>query len=126
MVYAALSPTLAAAVLGDRPAALARMLGLPQQAATASTHHEHAGHGGHEGHATHAPAPQPDGDAEHAAHGIFCSFCLNAGSTVALLAPPLAHDVVALVASASIAHEPQRAAASFYPYFRSRAPPRVS
>jgi hypothetical protein len=130
VVYAALSPTLAAGVLREHPAALARMLGLPLDATAASAHDGHAAHGGHGGHAAHAahqPAPvQPADHRTHYAHGIYCSFCLNAGSTVALLAPPLTHDAVAIVASAAIAQEPQSAAASVYPYFRSRAPPRAS
>lgn len=126
VVYAALSPTLAAAVLSDRPEALARMLGLPHQPAAASEHDEHAMHGMHAGHAAHQPAPaQPDDDARHYAHGIYCSFCLNAGSTVALLAPALLHDLVATVSTETIAFSPRPAAAAVYPYFRSRAPPRA-
>jgi hypothetical protein len=121
VVYAALSPLLAAAVLAERPAALARMLGLPHDVVVANADEEHAGHGAH---LAHQPAPaQPDDDAAHYAHGIYCSFCLNAGSTAALLAPPLAHDVAAFVSTASIAPRPRPAAAAVHPYFRSRAPP---
>ncbi len=123
VVYAALSPTLAAGMLSDRPAALARMLGLPHPPAAASEHDEHAMHAAHAAHRS-APA-QPDGDAQHFAHGIYCSFCLNAGSTVALVAKPLVHDVAAIAASQTVAPSPRPAAAAVHPYFRSRAPPRA-
>jgi hypothetical protein len=119
VVYAALSPALAAAVLADRPAALARMLGLPHQAAIADAHEEHEGHGAHQ-----LPTPSED-DAAHYAHGIYCSFCLNAGSTAALLAPPVAHAVAAVVSIAAVSPRPQAAAAAVHPSVRSRAPPHV-
>jgi hypothetical protein len=123
-LFSAVSPALAAAVLADRPAALGQMLGLPAPA-DAEAHHG-AGHAGHHGYADEhhgaAPAPSDDGTA-HRAHGIYCSFCLNAASTVAIGAAPPApvlHSV------RSFAPAPERecpAAAAFHPFFRSRAPP---
>jgi len=90
------SPALAAALYAGRADILGRMLGLP--AAPAATqagpavggedcpHHAAAG--------TSRPA-SPAGDAhgsghessEHAAHGVYCTFCLPAGATVALVMP---------------------------------------
>ena len=126
VVYAALSPVFAAAVLAERPAALARMLGLPHEAAIANAHDEHAGHGTHAGHADQHPAPaQSEDDAAHYAHGIYCSFCLNGGSTAALLAPPPTHALAVIVSIAAIEPKPRPAAAAIHPYFRSRAPPHV-
>lgn len=127
VVYAALSPTLAAAVLADRPAALARMLGLPHEATAAAAHDEHAGHAEHAEHAAHSSQPAPsDDDAAHYAHGVYCSLCLNPGSTAALLAPPPAHHLAPITATAAIALPPALSAAAAHPWFRSRAPPHRS
>ena len=124
VVYAALSPAFAAAALADRPAALARMLGLPP-AAVIAEHEDHAsGHGEHAGHATHESLPTtPDDDAAHYAHGIYCSLCLNASSTAALIAPPPGLQIATLVSIVWMSAPPQLAAAAAHPWFRSRAPP---
>jgi hypothetical protein len=123
-LFSAVSPALAAAVLADRPAALGQMLGLPAPAAVEAHHGaEHAGHHGEadEPHGA-APAPSDDGTA-HFAHGIYCSFCLNATSTVAIATSPPA---LVLHSVRSFTPAPKRvcpAAAAFHPFFRSRAPP---
>jgi hypothetical protein len=118
-LFSAVSPALAAAVLADRPAALGQMLGLPAPAAADEP--QGIEHTGHHGHGV-APAPSDEGT-DHRAHGIYCSFCLNATSTVAIATAPPA---LVLHSVTSLAPDAQRAcpaAAAFHPFFRSRAPP---
>lgn len=81
MLFGALSPALASVLFADRPHLLARVLALPMataanlpgaicqtpDAASAS-----------------AVNPATDGNSEHTAHGVLCSFCLPAGAGVAL------------------------------------------
>jgi hypothetical protein len=125
VVFSALSPALAAAMLHDRPAALGQMLGIPEPAPEPQTSHDVVEHAAHHGHAMHdgaATPPEHDGSARHA-HGIYCSFCLNASSTAAVLAVPVL-PVFAKLGSIAIAAEPLAlATAPSYPWFRSRAPP---
>ena len=99
MLFSALSPALAAAFLRDTPAALGQMLGIASPPGPSDVEEcpEHAAHHG-------APAGDGTGDEnpEHAGHGVFCSFCLNPGSLVTVLAAPapiglpdLAFDITA-------------------------------
>jgi hypothetical protein len=122
-LFSAVSPALAAAVLADRPAALGQMLGLPAPAA-AEAHHG-AGHAGHHGDPDeHGAAPAPsDDDTAHRAHGIYCSFCLNATSTVAIGAAPPAVLLHSVPSFTPAAERECPAAAASHPFFRSRAPP---
>jgi hypothetical protein len=100
MLFSALSPALAAAVLADCPAALGQMLGLPEfrDGAAAPEHQTHQTHQTQHAHAAAASAadgagaeesapPQPDGSLRHD-HGIYCSLCLNPASTAAVIAAP--------------------------------------
>jgi hypothetical protein len=124
-LFSAVSPGLAAAVLADRPAALGQMLGLPAQPrADEHLHHsvDHAAHHGEAGEHDANP-PTPDDGAAHDAHGIYCSFCLSASSTVALGILPPALAVLSLESSALVIERPRPAAVAFHPFFRSRAPP---
>lgn len=103
LVFAAVSPALAAALFADRPEISARILGLPaapapQQAADC---HDEAG----------PAAPREHEDHEehdhHASHGVFCSFCLVASSLLTLpSAPGLTLEPPA---SGSVADEPAAA-----------------
>lgn len=99
IAFAAVSPAIAAALFSGRAEILGRMLGIPVASqATAvpqdpglrhdgSPHEsgDHAAHG--EAHSGHHASSNHDsqGDSQHAAHGIFCSFCLTPSSTVTLL-----------------------------------------
>jgi hypothetical protein len=122
-LFSAVSPALAAAVLADRPAALGQMLGLPASAAADEPHGvEHTGHHGHAEEHGAAPAP-PDDGTDHRAHGIYCSFCLNATSTVAIATSPPALVLHRVASSTPAAERECPAAAAFHPFFRSRAPP---
>jgi hypothetical protein len=122
MLFSALSPALAAAFLKDTPGALGRMLGIASPPALSEVEEcpEHAAHHG-------APAGDrsDDGNPEHAGHGVFCSFCLNPGSLVAVLAPAAPIGLPDLAFDITAAPPPpvriQAAAASY----RARAPPAV-
>jgi hypothetical protein len=118
-LFSAVSPAIAATLLTDQPAALAQLLGIPP-VPQASPEDEHAAHGAHHHDGSDS---KPGGGAPHTGHGIYCSFCLNASSTLALSAPlPLV--VVATLASNDLADEPQHVfTTAFHPLYRSRAPP---
>jgi hypothetical protein len=137
MLFGAVSPALAAALFPHRPDILARMLaipaaatqGVPQEAAAGEDDgcpHESAADAAHgQSHTAHhgSPGPESPDDSEHAAHGIFCSFCLTANSVVTLLsaAPaPLAIEF----ASADVAGAPEQQLAQAAPALhRARGPP---
>jgi hypothetical protein len=122
IVFSALSPALAAFALGDRPAALGRMLGIPADAHVVHASANHAGHGGHAAADAHGSAPSEDAPS-HYAHGIYCSFCLNAGSTAAVLAAPALPALGAAESTAVMVEPAGPSPAASYPFFRSRAPP---
>jgi len=102
LLFSALSPAMASVLFSHRPDILARVLGVPahHDAADAAT-----GHGDgcpHEAAAAAHPGdanPQAHDTSEHAAHGIFCSFCLAAGSVVGV--PAAAPVLAALLVSAA-------------------------
>jgi hypothetical protein len=121
-LFSAISPGLAATLLTHNPAALSQILGIPAapQAAVARQDGEHHPAIQHRGHS------QPQHNAPRHAHDIYCSFCLNATSTLALSACPatlvfltLAYEVLAL-------EQPQTFTTAFHPLYRSRAPPLAS
>jgi hypothetical protein len=122
-LFSAASPTLAAVLLADKPAALGQMLGLPPAVtAHAKTAQDHSGHAEHG--ATHSEgAGQAEHDDSHQSHGVYCSLCLNPSSvaTIAPLPPTLwllglEFDLVR--------PEPHRTpSTSFFALYRSRAPP---
>jgi hypothetical protein len=130
-LFSAVSPAIAAAVLTERPAALARMLGIPATAAAPAeeTCDEHSG--GHHaqqesaGTAHHDAAPAGDGKA-HRDHGIYCSFCLTASSTAAVLPVPPALVLAATGECELIALQPLAFPRPHRVVFRSRAPPGAS
>ena len=115
LVFAAVSPALAAALFADRPQISARILGLAVATATHDVpdcHDEGAAaeHAGHEGRD------------QHASHGVFCSFCLVASSLLALPSCAPEH-----VAPASAFVEADNHPASFVTFgsigYRARGPP---
>jgi hypothetical protein len=126
-LFSAVSPAIAASVLTDRPAALARMLGLPGSAAAPAeeTCDEHTGAGHAQevaGTAHHGDAPASDGKA-HGEHGIYCSFCLTASSTAAVMPVPPAL-VLANSAEVRLAVPPALLSPAAHRFvFHSRAPP---
>ena len=122
LLFSALSPALAGVLFADRPDILARVLALPAQPQSPGLGdicHSEASVS-----AAVNPAGDADADAQHAAHGIYCSFCLAANSVITL--PPVA---VPPVAFALTAPEPLPAVRVQCPPFsvprthHSRAPP---
>jgi hypothetical protein len=121
ILFSTVSPALAATLLADRPAALARLLGIPakpqsQPLADQASHAHHTHHG--------SDSKSGSGD-PHSDHGVFCSFCLNATSTLALTDSPVADSAL----PAATQDRPFERAESFRqiaePVYRSRAPPLV-
>ena len=141
MLFGAVSPALAAALFPHRPDILGRMLaipaaatrGVPQEAAageddgcphesTADVRPEESSHSAHHGGVSH----ESHDESQHAAHGIFCSFCLAASSTVALLSAEPAPLTIA-VTSADVAGAPEQQLAQAAPALhRTRGPPALS
>jgi hypothetical protein len=121
-LFSAASPTLAAVLLADKPAALGQMLGLPSAATVAQ---DHSGHAEHD--AAHSEdAASTEHDDSHQAHGVYCSLCLNPSSlaTVAPLPPSL--WVLGLEFDLASPQPQQTRSASSHPLYRSRAPPAKS
>jgi hypothetical protein len=91
-LFSAVSPAIAGVLFSDRADILGRLLAIPaastkvsaldvtlqgdvcHEAAPVAGNHDALGH-------------EPHDDSEHAAHGVYCSFCLTAGSTLAIDAP---------------------------------------
>jgi hypothetical protein len=125
MLFSAVSPAIAATLLAEQPRALARMLGIPAAEETASNHAhahpaQHPGHAPAADHPGHVPAPA---QGPHTDHGIYCSLCLNASSTVAVVAAAGAAILVAPVRDMAAGETQQSFTPAFSPLFRSRAPP---
>jgi hypothetical protein len=121
-LFSAISPGLAATLLTHNPAALSQILGLPAAPEAAFGHHD----GDHHAAIQHRGHSQPRDSAPRHAHDIYCSFCLNATSTLAVSACPatpvfltLAYDVIAV-------EQPHTFTTAFHPLYRSRAPPSLS
>jgi hypothetical protein len=119
-LFSAVSPAFAAALLSDQPAALAQMLGIPPapQIPAEGDHSAHAMH-----HHYGADSKANDG-APHKNHGIYCSLCLNASSTVAVAGLPAPIVIATLASNVSAAESQHGFITAFRPLFRSRAPPR--
>jgi len=123
-LYSAASPTLVAIFLGNTPAALGQMLGIPAASADSPAaddcHSEHDA--GPKNDASASGTPQP----AHQAHGIYCSLCLNPSSIATIAVAPVSVWVLALAFDVA---RPESAAglfSSFFPLYRSRAPPAAS
>lgn len=98
VLFGAVSPAIAGVLFSGRADILGRLLAIPaasakdsaldaalhgdicHEAAPAAGGDARSGQHGALGHESHD-------DSEHAAHGVFCSFCLTAGSTLAIDAP---------------------------------------
>jgi hypothetical protein len=97
LLFSALSPAMAGVLFAQRPDILGRVLGLSVQHATTQPAAQHDDGCPHEvqtaAAALHhgAGSPQADDTSDHAAHGIYCSFCLAAGSLVGMLHAPASH-----------------------------------
>jgi hypothetical protein len=94
LLFSALSPALASVLFSHRADILARVLGVSAQHAAADPAGGSDDACPHEAAATaHHGATNPPADdaSEHAAHGIFCSFCLAASSLVSVPAAPSFH-----------------------------------
>lgn len=99
LLFSALSPAMASALFAGRPDIMARVMGLPAQHAAAQPAAEHGDGCPHEVNEVHAAATAAhhgaagspaDDSGEHAAHGIYCSFCLAASAQLGVLpAPPV-------------------------------------
>ncbi|MDB5811522.1 MAG: hypothetical protein JWN94_3644 [Betaproteobacteria bacterium] len=105
MLFSALSPAMAATLFAGESQVLGKMLGVPtaQSDAVPATGHEHHSAPQSEQHQHHQHHQQQDQSTEETKsgecvdHGVFCSFCLSAGSTTTLVspAPTLFHLVAA-------------------------------
>lgn len=123
LLFSALSPAMASVLFADRPQILARVLALPA-AAPAYMPGEicHTAPVG-----TTAANPDADAGTDHAAHGIYCSFCLASGSLITM--PSVAAPTVAFALTAP---EPLPAVRVQRPYssvpttHHSRGPPVVT
>jgi hypothetical protein len=122
MLFSAVSPGLAATVLSDQPAALSHLLGIPSPAHESAVE-DHSAHAAH--HGEHS-APKSHGGPTHKTHDIYCSFCLNATSTVTLSMSPASICVLILGAHVRSAQAQNIVSAAFRPVYRSRAPPSFS
>ena len=122
MLFSAASPALAAGLFSDQPAIAGQILGIPAAAAQLSHDDDCASDTGHHGDA--GGSGSTHDDAQHKAHGIYCSFCLNAGSTVTLpgTVPALGIATLAFAVSES---QLQRTFRAFVAAYRSRAPPLI-
>jgi len=125
MLFSAASPALAAYILADRPAALGQMLGLPPAASGAAAADDHSAHAGHSGGQSES-AGDAQHDDSHQSHSLYCSLCLNPGSlaTVAPVPPSLWLQGLEFDLAQPAPHA--RPSASFFPLYRSRAPPVAS
>jgi hypothetical protein len=120
MLFSAVSPAVAAALFTKEPAVLAQLLGVPPaRVPDAHSAHEQASHHG----ASHS---SPQHQAPHKTHGIYCSFCLNASSTLTISSVPLQVAGLVLEEEAAVIEPPLTVTVVFHPLYRSRAPPRFS
>jgi hypothetical protein len=154
-LFSAASPTLAAFVLSDRPAALGQMLGLPAGSFRAADEQDHASHADHErwhhesvadahhdgatGHSESADNTSPDAsgghadtagdahhDGSHQSHGVYCSLCLNPSSLSTVAPLPPALWLLGRQFDLARPEPHPTPSASFLPHYRSRAPPATS
>ena len=123
MLFSAVSPAVAAGLFSNQPEIARQILGIP--AAPVQPVHEEAcaneaGHHGDTGGAgsTHDSAP-------HKAHGIYCSFCLNSGSTVTLSGATAALVIATLSFDISPPQLQLAFRTAFLAVYRSRAPPLI-
>ena len=120
MLFSAISPGLAASLLAHNPAALSQILGLTASPQAAFEHDD----GHHDAAVQHRGShSQPADSAPRHAHDIYCSFCLNATSSVALAACPGTVAFLTLANEAIAVEPPQTFTTAFRPLYRSRAPP---
>lgn len=84
LLFSALSPAMASALFADRPEILARLLKVP--AGPSATMDAGICHQGASGVASLAPPDVPTSgeDSGHAAHGLYCSFCLASTACTSL------------------------------------------
>jgi hypothetical protein len=138
MLFGAVSPACAGLLFFGRADVLGRMLGIPavappstpEPAAAADDDdcpHEAASDAGHDGahSGTHWNAHHgSDDESGHAAHGVFCSFCLTFGATGTVPAAGAASCTVTAGAATLIpAGDDQRSAWIFPATRHSRDPP---
>jgi hypothetical protein len=112
-LFSAVSPAIAGVLLAEQPRALARMLGIPvaEPAPSHTAHHAHD-HG----------VPEP-AQAPHSNHGIYCSFCLHASSTLAVTGAAAPGAFAAPETGPLVVESRPVVITAFHPFFRSRAPP---
>jgi Protein of unknown function (DUF2946) len=128
LLFSALSPAMASVLFRDRPDILVRILGVPAQHAAehGDTCQQDASLTAHDSNSSMPGSPADDASG-HAAHGIYCSFCLAASATVTVPGAPqtvvvIAPAVVDLLPAGRLEPPPARLPSTH----RSRAPPRYS
>ena len=119
-MFSAISPAIAGLVLRGRADALGQMLGIPARPAM---HHD-AGCPDEPAAGQHGS----DGPAEphHGSHGIYCSLCLNPGSTAAIGVAASSIAVFTLAFELLAAELRADPLSSFAAAYQSRGPPRTS
>jgi hypothetical protein len=125
MFFSAASPVFAAVVLADNSAAFAKMLGLPAAPEPAAEGEDFAHHG-HHGAAAGDHSGGIHESPEHAAHGIYCSFCLNPGSVAAVAPAAVAAAILTLAFDIAAPATRTGYYSRFIAPYRSRAPPASS
>jgi hypothetical protein len=122
MLFSAVSPAVAAALFTKEPAVLAQLLSVPPARSPVPDEYSAHEQASHHGMSHSSPQHQPP----HKTHGIYCSFCLNATSTLALSSVPLQVAGLVLEQEADAIEPPLTFTVVFQPLYRSRAPPRFS
>jgi len=123
MLFSAVSPALAAGVFSNQPAIAGQILGIPAAPVQLAHEDECANETGHHGD-TGGSAPTHD-SVPHQGHGIYCSFCLSASSTLTLPGAPTALNIATLSFDVSPPQLQRAFAAAFVAVYRSRAPPLI-
>ena len=121
MLFSAASPALAAGLFSNQPAIAGQILGIPAASAQPSHDDDCANDTGHHGDA--GGSGSTHDNAQHKAHGIYCSFCLNAGSTVTVPGTVPALGIATLTFDVSEPQLQRTFQAAFVAVYRSRAPP---
>jgi hypothetical protein len=123
-LFSAASPVFAAFIYAEDAAVLAQMLGVPT-AEPPPAGEECADHLGH-----HDAQPSPESGTSdgspHAAHGIYCSFCLNPSSVATIALAPVAFPVLTVAFHVGVTATPIERRFAFVALYQSRAPPNHS
>ena len=119
-LFSAVSPAFAASILRGQPGALRQMLGLPGEHPRGSESEDC--HAEHHGKAS-RDAGESDEAPRHAAHGTYCSFCLNPNAVTGIAPAPVSVVLLHLAFDVATAAPAAAHVSRFVAHYRSRAPP---